>query len=74
MILEDIYMTAIQATAEVFLTAFRALTRKEREAFLEKLIEDEKMAEDLRDLLVVESRKAEPVITLDEYLVKRQKR
>ncbi len=67
-------MTAIQATAEVFLTAFRALTRKEREAFLEKLIEDEKMAEDLRDLLVVESRKAEPVITLDEYLVKRQKR
>jgi hypothetical protein len=34
-------MTQPQATAEVFYTAFRALKKSEREAFISKLLEDE---------------------------------
>jgi hypothetical protein len=67
-------MTSTEATAEVFWTAFRALSRKERDAFFEKLVTDEKVSEDLRDILVIESRRNEPTITLDEYLIKRRKR
>jgi hypothetical protein len=70
---EQIQMTTVQATAEVFWTAFRALPRKEREAFLEKLMGDEKLSEDLRDLFVIAARKDEPTITLDEYLTNSRK-
>ncbi|MDQ6787312.1 MAG: hypothetical protein M3033_10945 [Acidobacteriota bacterium] len=34
-------MTQPQATAEVFYTAFRALKKSEREAFINRLLEDE---------------------------------
>jgi len=34
-------MTQSQATAEVFYTAFRALKKSEREAFIYRLLEDE---------------------------------
>jgi hypothetical protein len=59
-------MTQSQATVEVFYTAFQALKKSEREAFINKLLEDEKLAEDLR-LFVVEKRKAEPTVSLDDW-------
>ncbi len=33
-------MSATEATAEIFVTAFKALKRKEREAVLQKLVTD----------------------------------
>jgi len=66
---------ANQATAEVFFTAFKALKNKEREAFLEKIISDRELREDLIDLALIE--KAQKVkgksISAKEYFEKRRK-
>ena len=60
-------MTPPQAVAEVFYTAFQALKKSEREAFIKRLLEDEKLAEDLRYADVIEKRKQEPTVSLDDW-------
>ena len=67
-------MTANQATAEVFWTAFQALKKSEREVFIERLLRDEKLAEDLRYAAMIAQRKNEPKIFLDDYLLQRQRK
>lgn len=61
-------MTQPQATAEVFWTAFQGMKPAERELFIGKLMKDKKLAEDLRYAAVIEKRKNEPKVSLDEYL------
>jgi hypothetical protein len=61
-------MTHPQATAEVFWTAFQALKPKEREAFLARLMKDKHLAEDLRYAAVIQKRRNEPTVSLDDYL------
>ena len=46
-------MRANQATAEVFFTAFKALEGEEKEAFLERVISDPKLREDLIDIALI---------------------
>ena len=53
-------MSGTQATAEVFVKAFRSLKRREREAIFERLLEDEELAEDLADTLELEARRHQP--------------
>jgi len=60
-------MTSTEATAEVFWTAFRALSKKEREAVVERLLRDRDFMEDLIDMVILEQRKNEPSRSLDEY-------
>ncbi len=60
-------MTATEATAEVFWTAFRSLSKKEREAVVERLLRDRDFMEDLIDVVILEQRKNEPSRSLDEY-------
>lgn len=67
-------MTQPQATAEVFWTAFQAMKPAEREAFIGKLMKDKRLAEDLRYPAVIQKRKIEPTISLDDYLAKRSKK
>lgn len=50
-------MKTSQATAEVFFTAFKALKTKEKEAFLEKMISDPELREDLTDIGLIEKAK-----------------
>lgn len=64
-------MTQSQATAEVFYTAFQALKKSEREAFIRKLLENEKFAEDMRYAAIIEKRKSEQTVSLDDYLAER---
>jgi hypothetical protein len=47
-------MTSTEATLEVFLTAFRALKKRDREAVLEKLLKDKELLEDLFDIVIKE--------------------
>lgn len=61
-------MTVTEATAEVFWTAFRALSKKEREAVVERLLRDKEFIEDLIDIVILEQRQDEPSRSLDEYL------
>ena len=64
-------MTQPQATAEVFYTAFQALKKSERDAFVTRLLQDEKLSESLRYAAIVENRRKEPTVSLDDYLAKR---
>ena len=59
-------MTSAEATGVVFWTAFLALSRAERQAFLERLIADPRLREDLLDAAVIEERKHEPARALKE--------
>jgi hypothetical protein len=61
-------MTANEATAEVFVTAFKALKPKVRDAVLQKLVEDSELREDLADTLVVEARRGQPAEPLRDIL------
>ena len=67
-------MTTVEATSEVFLTAFRALPKKAREAVVEKMLSDEEFLEDLVDTVIIEQRRKEPSRSLDEYLAHRRKK
>ena len=50
-------MKTNKATAEVFYTAFNALKNKEKQAFLEKVISDPELREDLIDIVLIEESK-----------------
>jgi hypothetical protein len=52
--------TVSQATAEVFVTAFRALPKREQQAVLALLTDDQGLREDLLDLATLAERRNEP--------------
>jgi len=52
-------MSAADATAEVFVTAFKSLKRRQREAVLERMIADDELSEDLADTFALEARRRE---------------
>jgi len=49
-------MRAQGATAEVFLTAFKTMTKKEQDIFLSEVLKDKKLREDLLDIAIAETR------------------
>jgi hypothetical protein len=61
-------MSASDATAEVFVTAFRALKPREREAVWQKLVSDKRLAEDLADTLALEARRRQPTTSFRDVL------
>ncbi len=67
-------MTTVDATAEVFWTAFRALSKKERAAIVERLLADREFREDLIDLAILDQRAKEPSRSLDDYLAHRRRK
>ncbi len=68
-------MRAGQATAEVFFTAFKALKNKEKETFLEKIINDPELREDIIDIALIEEAKKikGKSVSAREYFTKRRK-
>jgi len=50
-------MSAIEATAEVFVTAFKSLKPRQREAVLERMLADDELSADIADTLVLEARR-----------------
>ncbi len=67
-------MTAQQATAEVFWTAFKALTKPAQEDFLARLTADPALREDLLDLALIEKRRPEKARPFSEYIAERSAR
>ena len=61
-------MTVIQAKAEVFLTAFRALAKIEQNAILAGLIHNSSLREDIIDLAIAETRSRETSRSLKTFL------
>jgi uncharacterized protein YbaA (DUF1428 family) len=66
-------MRSSQATAEVFFTAFQAMDNDEREAFIEKVINDPRFKEDLIDIALIERAKKTRgrSVSAKEYFAKR---
>jgi len=67
-------MTTIDATSEVFITAFRALPKKAREAVVDKMLGDKEFREDLMDAAIIKQRYKEPSRPLEAYLSDRRKK
>jgi hypothetical protein len=61
-------MSSTRATAEVFWAAFQAMKAEERKAFLERVVADDRIREDLLDAALIEERKGEPTRPLEEVL------
>jgi hypothetical protein len=53
-------MSATEATAEVFITAFKSLKPRQREAVLARMLEDKQLSADIADTLTLESRRKQP--------------
>ena len=66
-------MNTTEATAEVFLTAFHALSENEKKLIFEELLKDKEFVEDLTDIVIFDQRKNEPSRSIDEYLADRRK-
>jgi hypothetical protein len=68
-------LKANQATAEVFFTAFKALKSEEKEAFLERVISDPELIEDIIDIALIERAKKVKgkAVSAKEYFAKRRK-
>jgi hypothetical protein len=67
-------MPPTEAIAEIFWTAFRSLNKNEQEAIVERLLRDEEFMEDLRYAVIIERRKHEPRISLNDYLAERKRK
>jgi hypothetical protein len=70
-------ITAQQATAEVFLTAFRALSRREQEDILGRIARDRRfrrVLEDISDRLVLEEERQKAPRPLRSYIEDRERR
>jgi hypothetical protein len=67
-------MTTAQATAEVFFTAFKSMKSKEREAFLEKVMNDSEIRQDMLDIALIEEAKRVKGKAVDakSYFLKRK--
>jgi DNA-directed RNA polymerase specialized sigma24 family protein len=53
-------MSAVEATAEVFVTAFKTLKPRQREAVLARMLTDVELSEDIADTLALEGRRHQP--------------
>ncbi len=61
-------LTKLEATAEVFWTAFKGLPRKEQQAVLQRVLRDKELRQDLLDLAVIDSRRTEAARPLRDYV------
>jgi len=69
-------MTVQRATAEVFLTAFKGLPRREQEVILARIARDRRLRgvlEDVSDILAVEEQRTKPSRPLREYIAERER-
>jgi hypothetical protein len=53
-------MSTTEATAEVFVTAFKSLKPRQREAVLERILSDAELSEGVADTLALEGRRHQP--------------
>lgn len=65
-------MTQTEATADVFLTALKALPVAERKQVLERILDDRSMRQDLLDLAVFTERKNEPSRPFRDYMASKR--
>ena len=61
-------MTKTEATAQVFLTAFKSLPKETRETVIARLADDKELREDFVDIMIARERMMEPSRPLRDVL------
>lgn len=69
---EILLMTNLEATVEVFMTAYMALPKAARAGFLARLLEDREAREYLMDIAAIEMRKSEKTRPFADHLAARR--
>ena len=64
---------ASKAMAEVFVTAFRALSKSQRDEVLVRMAHDRSLRRDLLDLATIAERQPEASRPFRDYLIERRK-
>ncbi|MFH1744125.1 MAG: hypothetical protein ABIH23_34415 [bacterium] len=67
-------MTKVEATADVFFMALKALPKPERDAVLVRIARDKSFARDILDLAVIAERRREASRPFREYLSEKRGR
>ncbi len=67
-------MNSSEAKAEIFFTAFKTLPKKDKRVVIEKILQNKEFRKDLIDTVLIEQRKNEPSISLDDYLKDRKEK
>ena len=67
-------ISATEATAQVFWTAFQAMPQKEREAIVERFLTEKNFMEVLVDIVILRQRENEPSRPLEQYLADRKRK
>ena len=65
---------AQKATADVFLTALKAMSKPERDAVVARIARDKAFARDILDLAIMADRRKEPSRPFREYLSEKKHR
>ena len=63
-----------QATADVFLTALKALPKAERDAVVVRIAQDKAFGRDILDLALIADRRKEPSRPFRAYLAEKKRR
>jgi hypothetical protein len=67
-------MTHPEALADVFLTALKALPKRERDAVLVRIARDKSLARDLADLALIAERRPQPSRPFRQYLAQKKRK
>ena len=62
----------VRETADTVYATFRSLKKNEREAVIERLLQDQQFREDLLDIATIEQRRRSPGRPLRDYLFSRK--
>ncbi len=67
-------MKAAQSRAEIYLMALESLPKAEKKAVITRLLEDERLREDILDIALIQQRRGESSRPFREYLAERKER
>ncbi len=67
-------MKTTQSRADIYLMALESLSKAEKKAVIERLLEDDSLREDILDIALIQQRQGESSRPFSEYLVERAKR
>ncbi len=67
-------MKTAQSRADIYLMALESLSKAEKKAVIERLLEDDSLREDILDIALIQQRQGESSRPFSEYLVERAKR
>lgn len=65
-------MKTVESRAEVYFMALQSLSKAEKEAVINRLLEDTDLREDILDLAVIKQRQGETSRPFREYLAERK--